>query len=154
MTYVVIYGRGNAAYVEKVIPEVDPVADYLDSIRRGVTIPLGRKVRQRSTIFTDAVDKIIRMDMIYYINPPRNPSLISLVIIVMTPMYPTQPVSPLSSVLAGMGHLADWSRILTNSQTGREQDSEALRDDWRAVGADLRQAIHMYERINKGRRKK
>ena len=72
----------------------------------------------------------------------------------MTPMYPTQPLSPLSSVLAGMGHLADWARVITNPRTGREQDAEALRDDWLAVGTDLRQAIHMYERINKGRRKK
>jgi hypothetical protein len=69
------------------------------------------------------------------------------------PMYPTQPLSPLSSVLAGMGHLADLSRIISNPRTGREQDSDALRDDWLAVGTDLRQAIHMYERINNGEKK-
>jgi hypothetical protein len=72
----------------------------------------------------------------------------------MTPMYPTQPLSPLSSFLTGMGHLADLSRIITNRRTGKERDAEALRDDWRAVGTDLRQAIHMYERVNKGTRRK
>jgi hypothetical protein len=100
-------------------------------------LPPGRNYTSEA-IFTDAVDKRIVMDMLYD----------------MTPMYPTQPLSPLSSVLAGMGHLADLSRIISNPRTGREQDSEALRDDWLAVGTDLRQAIHMYERINKGRRKK
>ena len=52
-----------------------------------------------------------------------------------------------------MGHLMDFPKVLTNHRTGKEQDSEALRDDWRAVGKDLRQAIHTYERLEKGRRK-
>jgi hypothetical protein len=113
---------------------------FLTRYSQGVSILSLPPVRNptSSTVFTDAVDKIIGMDMLY----------------VMTPMYPTQPLSPLSSVLAGMGHLADLSRIISNPRTGREQDAEALRDDWLAVGTDLRQAIHMYERINKGRRKK
>jgi hypothetical protein len=58
-----------------------------------------------------------------------------------------------SSFLTGMGHLMDFSKILTNRRTGKEQDSDALRDDWRAVAADPRQAIHLYERLEKGRRK-
>jgi hypothetical protein len=71
----------------------------------------------------------------------------------MTPMYSTQPLSSFSSLLTGMGHLAELSRIITNRRTGKEQDAEALRDDWRAVGTDLRQAIHTYERTTKGKRR-
>jgi hypothetical protein len=72
----------------------------------------------------------------------------------MISLHPTKTIrSPLSSFLTGMGHLMDFSKILTNHRTGKEQDSDALKDDWRTVGADLRQAIHLYERLEKGRRK-
>jgi hypothetical protein len=72
----------------------------------------------------------------------------------MISLYPQKTLrSPLSSFLTGMEHLTDFSRILVNRRTAKEQDSEALRDDWLAVGRDLRQAIHMYERLEKGRRK-
>lgn len=61
--------------------------------------------------------------------------------------------SPLSSLVTGMGHLMSFSNILTSRRTEKEHDADALRDDWRTVGRDLWQAIHLYERLEKGRRK-
>ena len=58
--------------------------------------------------------------------------------------------SPLSSLLTGLGHLVDFSKILTSRRLGKEQDSEALKEDWLAVGDDLRQSIYMYEQLAKG----
>jgi hypothetical protein len=53
--------------------------------------------------------------------------------------------SPFSSLVIGMGHLMGFSNILTNRRTEKEHDADALRDDWRTVGRDLWQAIHLYE---------
>jgi hypothetical protein len=61
--------------------------------------------------------------------------------------------SPLSSLVIGMKHLMGFSNILTSRRTEKEHDADALRDDWHTVGRDLWQAIHLYERLEKGRRK-
>jgi hypothetical protein len=55
--------------------------------------------------------------------------------------------SPFSSLVIGMGHLMNFPNILTGRRTEKGHDAEALRDGWRAVGRDLWQAMHLYERL-------
>ncbi len=52
------------------------------------------------------------------------------------------------SFLSGMSHTLDMGATLilyNESNTSAEADIKALRNDWKAVGKDLRESIEKYE---------
>jgi len=56
------------------------------------------------------------------------------------------------SFLDGLASLVDMSPNASRyhqNKSGEEADSEALRADWYAIGADLWQAVRQYERKRK-----
>ena len=53
------------------------------------------------------------------------------------------------SFIEGMGRILDFGnnlQVYNKSRTPQEADTQAISDDWRAVGNDIESAINKYER--------